>query len=101
MRKTLTLALAALCLAACAGTTTLAVVEVQLTTAEQAAAAYVRLPLCPVSDGTLCSDAGVSAHIRTSDMAAYDAVIAARMGASLAVAQAAISTLADLVPAAK
>lgn len=89
-------------LSACAGTTTLAQVEVALTGAETAATAYVKLPLCPQPGGAWCSDPAITAKIKAADMLAYTSVQNAKHGtATPDQAMADVQALAVLIPAQK
>lgn len=98
-------------LAACDTTTTaktLAATGVALTAADTTAMQYVTLPLCPAGatqmpDHTLCSQAAISAQIKSAAQTAYNAYQAAQANptsATLATVAAAISALTSLVPVA-
>ena len=91
-------------LAACSSTQqsqTVAGAEVALTAAEAAAFQYVTLPVCPVSNGTLCSSPAISAQIKAADNVAFAAVNSAKAGSSsVATAMAAIASLSAAIPAA-
>jgi hypothetical protein len=89
--------LAAGMLSACANRTSVAMAQVALTAAEQAATAYVTRPPCPAV--TLCSDADVVARIKAADNVAYAAVQAAATGATTPdAAMAAVAGLIALIP---
>lgn len=83
--------------------TTVAEAEVALTGADQLALKYVTLPVCPQTNGALCSDPAISAKIKTAAATAYTAVKAAEASggsADLAAANAAIAALTAVVPTA-
>jgi len=93
----------ALLLAACgADPTAVNATKVALTAAETAATIYVQLPLCPQPTGRLCSDASVSAQIKTADQVAYDGVKSMSDGKlSAADASALVARLVTLIPVKK
>ena len=101
MKRIAVAAIAAL--AACSSaqqSQTVAGAEVALTAAEAAAFQYVKLPLCPASDGTLCSNVAISAQIKAADNVAFAAVNSAKAGSgSVATAMAAIASLSAVIPA--
>lgn len=79
-------------------------VQVALTGAEQAAKIYTDLPRCGstrAGGSSVCSDPATVKKIGDLDNTAYNAVIAARSNSGLlAAAQAAITQLVSVVPAA-
>lgn len=88
--------------------TNIAALGVALTAADQAALAYVTLPLCLQSTGksasgsVLCSQATVTAQIKTAASGAYAAYKVAEASLSptdYTTAQAALAVLSALVPA--
>jgi uncharacterized protein YcfL len=95
-------AIASIALAACSSTQqsqTVAGAEVALTAAEAAAFQYVTLPVCPASNGTLCSNPAISAQIKAADNVAFAAVKSAEAGSgSVATAMAAIASLSSVIP---
>ena len=89
--------------------TTIAAIGEALTATDEAALAYVTLPLCPAGatvlapGGTLCSQASVSAQIKAAAATAYAAYKAAETGSTTALLTAAETALANyssLIPAA-
>ncbi len=74
-----------------------AALEATLTAAEDLGAAYIRLPHCTGTNGPLCSDSAIVAHIKTSDAQAYALVKAAEQvsgdPSALAAAEAAVTAL--------
>jgi hypothetical protein len=103
--------LLALTAGACSGTTpttttvnptTVAAVGEALTAADEAALAYVTLPLCVSGGSALCSEAAISAQIKKAAATAYAAYKAAESGSTPALLTAAETALANysaLVPA--
>ena len=83
---------------------TIAAVGIALTAADQAALAYVTLPLCPAGasmgpNGTLCSQASISVQIKVAAAKAYAAYKAAELDASLlATAEEALASYSVLIP---
>ncbi len=77
---------------------------IALTAADQAALQYVVLPLCgPTHPKPVCSEAAVSAKIKSAAQSAHDAVKAAEAAppgdtAALSAANAAIAALVALTP---
>jgi hypothetical protein len=102
----LLLALAALLLSGCASTgttqTTVYSAANALTAADDVATKYVTLPLCgPTHPAPLCSDAAITAQIKSYAQKAHDAVKAAEAAgdsATLATANAAIAALVSVTP---
>jgi len=82
-----------------------AALEVGLTTTENAAIAYVRLPNCgtPNAAPVLCSDPAVVAKLKTADMTAYQAIKASEaaivggQSGNLADAQAALAAFQSII----
>lgn len=101
--RILTAFLAAVLLAGCTvDRTALNATETALTAAETAATIYIQLPLCPQPSGRLCSDATVSANIKTADTLAYGQVVGMRSGKiTVADAAASIAALVVLIPVKK
>lgn len=87
-----------------AGTTQKGVLAaaVALTAADNVALQYVILPLCgPTHPKPLCSEAAISAQIKSAAQTAHDAVKGAEMAgdnASVAAANAAIAALVKITP---
>jgi hypothetical protein len=77
-----------------------AALEVRLTTAEDVAIDYIRLPPCAPSNGPPCSDSVVVARIRTADMRAYTLVKTAEQTigdpAAVSAAQTAVTAMTDI-----
>jgi hypothetical protein len=104
MKRLLPLAIP-LAVAACAAQTaiqpvsprTVAEAELALTAAERAALAYTSLPPCPAAK--ICADPALKAKIKSADVIAYNAVVAARDNPALAgAAWSAITALGGLIP---
>lgn len=106
-------AVSAAALCGCAGTVTPTTVsntaittaysaEVALTAAEQAATAYIKLPLCPQPSGALCSSAAISTIIK-ADAAQADAdLVKVKAGAiDVSVVAGDINLLVGVTPATK